>query len=58
MMTWVANDIGRSGDNGVMRYRGLTFLTQVTLPLPVAKNWLFLNSLLLFIIGGFIHNPS
>ena len=38
MITWVANDIGRSGDNGVMRYRGLTFLTQLTLPLPVAKN--------------------
>ena len=28
MITWVANDIGRSGDNGVMRYRGLTFLTR------------------------------
>ena len=42
MITWVANDIGRSGDNGVMRYRGLTFLTQLTLPLPVAKNWLSL----------------
>jgi hypothetical protein len=42
MITWVANDIGRSDDNGVIRYRGLTFLTQLTLPLPVAKNWLFL----------------
>jgi hypothetical protein len=44
MITWVANDIGRSDDNGVITYRGLTFLTLLTLPLPVAENWLSLTT--------------
>ena len=59
MITWVANDIGRSGDNGVMRYRGLTFLTQTNSSFTGGQKLAFLNYMeALFITQVNLSSPN
>ena len=59
MITWVANDIGRSGDNGVMRYRGLTFLTQANSSFTSGQKLAFLNYMeALFITQVNVSSPN
>ena len=43
MITWVANDIGRSDENGVITYRGLTFFNSANSSSAGGRNLAFLN---------------
>ena len=43
MITWVANDIGRSDENGVITYRGLTFFNSANSSSAGGGNLAFLN---------------
>jgi hypothetical protein len=45
MITWVANDIGRSDDNGVIRYRGLTFFNTANTSSTGGGKLAFLNNM-------------
>ena len=59
MITWVANDIGRPSDNGVIRYRGLTFLTHANSSFTAGGKLAFLNYMeALFITQVNVSSPN
>lgn len=45
MATWIANDMGRSDDNGGNTYRGLTFFNTVNSSSAAGGNLAFLNNM-------------
>ena len=45
MATWIANDIGRSDDKGIITYRGLIFFNTVNSTSTAGENPAFLNNM-------------
>jgi hypothetical protein len=45
MATWIANDVGRSDDKGVITYRGLIFFNTVNSSSSAGEKLAFLNNM-------------
>ena len=59
MITWVANDIGRSDENGVITYRGLTFFNSANSSSTGGEKLAFLNYMeALFITQVNVSSPN